>query len=167
MKTLLLGDLSPTKTTVSSFQSKDMETLFTDTVQLFENNDINFINLECAITDCDADIPKIGPALKAPVETADVLKKLGVNCVGVSNNHFFDFGIKGANDSIKALNVAGIPFTGFGENYEDSRKNFVIEKNKAKRHKCTQHHRNCKVAARYGIKTSYKIIIHIGSRATI
>lgn len=129
MKTLLLGDLCPTEKTASLFQKKDMETLFTDTLELFENNDINFINLECAITESDAEISKIGPALKAPKETADVLKNLGVNCVGVSNNHFFDFGIKGVNDSVKALNEAGIPFTGFGENYENSRNNFIVKKN--------------------------------------
>lgn len=129
MKALLFGDLCPTVSTSALFEKKDIDTLFTDTIGLFKDNDINFVNLECAITDSEADIPKIGPALKAPVETAEVLKALGVNCCGVSNNHFFDFGIKGVCDSIKALNDAHIPYTGFGENYEDSRKNFIIEKN--------------------------------------
>ena len=42
-------------------------------------------------------------------------------------NHFFDFGIEGALDTLKALEEAGLGYTGFGKNYEDSRKNFVIE----------------------------------------
>ena len=51
MKTLLLGDFSPTKTTDPLFREKKIDTLFTDTLSLFEGNDINMVNFECAITD--------------------------------------------------------------------------------------------------------------------
>lgn len=128
MKLFLVGDISPTVATYELFKNKDINTLFTDTTQLFLNNDINFVNLECAITDCETQIRKMGPALKAPYETAEVLRDLGVTCVGVSNNHFFDFGIKGVRDSIKALSDVNLPIIGFGENYEDSRKNYIYEK---------------------------------------
>ena len=57
------------------------------------------------------------------------MKALGVTCCGLSNNHIFDYGIKGAQDTIAALNDSSIGFTGFGENYEDSRKNYIFEKN--------------------------------------
>ncbi len=128
MKALLLGDVSPTATTNSYFLKKDMETLFTDTLEHFKGNDINFVNLECAITDHDKAIKKFGPPLKACAETAEVLKEIGVNICGLSNNHVFDYGIKGVQDTKLALDKAGISYTGFGENYEDSRKNFVFEK---------------------------------------
>ncbi|MBE7026470.1 MAG: CapA family protein [Ruminococcaceae bacterium] len=128
MKTLLLGDVCPTGLTNPLFDKMDIDTLFGDTTTLFENNDINLVNLECALTEHDKDIIKFGPALKACYNTAKVLKQLGVNCCGLSNNHIFDFGKKGAMDTIKALEAEGILHTGFGENYEDSRKNLVIEK---------------------------------------
>lgn len=129
MKTLLLGDVSATQATESVFERLDIETLFTDTLLLFEGNDINFVNLECAITTHEKAIEKFGPPLKACAETADVLKKIGVNCCGLSNNHVFDYGKKGIKDTMENLERVGIPYTGFGENYEDSRKNFVFEKN--------------------------------------
>ena len=57
-----------------------------------------------------------------------MLKELGVTVCGLSNNHIFDFGKEGAIDTINAIKAAGLDYTGFGENYEDSRKNYVVEK---------------------------------------
>lgn len=127
MKTLLLGDMSPTVVTNPLFDKKDVKALFADSVSLFEGNDVNFVNLECALTDCEKSIEKFGPPLKACDNAAHTLKMIGVNYCGVSNNHFFDFGIQGVKDTIKVLDEAGIVYTGFGENYEDSRKDLVIE----------------------------------------
>lgn len=128
MKALLLGDVCPTIVTNPLFEKGDIETLFNDTLSIFKGNDINMVNLECALTESEHKIKKFGPNLSASPNTANVLKEIGVNYVGLSNNHFFDFGIEGAMDSIKHLNAVGIEHTGFGENYEDSRKNLVIEK---------------------------------------
>lgn len=128
MKALLLGDLCPTASTDPLFVRQDIEALFSDTLPLFEGNDINFVNLECALTGSTHAIKKFGPNLAASPETADVLKKIGVNYCGLSNNHFFDFGIEGAADSLRHLKNAGLIGTGFGKNYEDSRKDLIIEK---------------------------------------
>lgn len=128
MRALLLGDLSPTTETNPLFEKGDIKTLFTDTLELFKGNDINFVNLECALTEHDVPIEKFGPPLAASPNVAKVLKEIGVTVAGLSNNHFFDLGKKGATDSIAYLNAMGILHTGFGENYEDSRKNLVIEK---------------------------------------
>ena len=128
MKTLLLGDLSPTSGNDELFQSGDIQVLFSNVASLFEGNDVNFVNLECALTESEKSIKKFGPPLKSGLKTAETLKKLGINYCGLSNNHIFDFGIKGAVDTINELTNAGITYTGFGENYDDSRKNLVIEK---------------------------------------
>jgi len=129
MKTLLLGDLSPTLSTNPLFEKHDIQTLFSDTLPLFEGNDINFVNMECVLTDCEKPIKKFGPPIKTTAETAKVMKSLNFDYCTVCNNHFFDFGIQGVKDSFKVLDETGITYTGFGENYEDSRKNLVIEKN--------------------------------------
>ncbi len=129
MKTLLLSDICPTDATWEFYKKCDIETLFADTVSLFDDKDFTIANLECAITDTEEKIEKHGPCLKAPAETAEVLKKLGVDAVSLSNNHFFDFGETGARDTIRALELAGVKYTGFGENYTDSRRNLVFEKN--------------------------------------
>lgn len=128
MKTLLLGDVCPTDVTSRLFEEKDIDTLFGDTVSLFEGNDFNFVNLECVLTKSENAIEKYGPNLKAPLETAEVLKKLGVDCCGLSNNHVFDYGTEGIADMLYALDKNGLGYTGFGNDYESSRKNYVVEK---------------------------------------
>lgn len=129
MKALLLGDLSPTEISAPYFKEKNVTQLFGDTTSLFKEKDLVFVNLECALTDHDGYIKKFGPALKAPKETAEVMKALGVTCCGLSNNHIFDFGIKGMEDTKAALDKVSLDYTGLGEDYEDSRKNYVFEKN--------------------------------------
>ena len=128
MKTLFVGDICPTNYTKEAFACADMSKLFGNTLSLFENKDFVFANLECAITESENKIKKFGPNLKAPRATADVLKNLGVTVAGISNNHVFDFGKEGAVDTLKALAEVGVDYTGFGDNYEDSKKNYVFEK---------------------------------------
>lgn len=112
--------------------AKKTETLFSDTIPVFQGNDINFVSLECVLTDSEKGIEKFGPCLKAAVIVADVLAEIGVNCCGLSNNHIFDFGKQGIKDTFDALDRAGILYTGFGNNYEESRKNIVFEKDSEK-----------------------------------
>ena len=132
MKMLLLGDVSPTFVTAPLFKEKAIDTPFGNTITLFKDKDYCFVNLECAITESNSKIRKYGPHLKAPYETAEVLKEIGVNCCGLSNNHVFDFGKEGMRDTLKALSDNGISYTGFGDNYEESRKDLIITKDEEK-----------------------------------
>lgn len=130
MKTLLVGDLSPTAVTDPYFAKKDVDALFSKEVQdLFKSADMSFVNLEVALTDSEEGIKKFGPCLKASGGTADLLKTLEVTVCGLSNNHIFDFGAKGVADTLAHLDRVGLPYTGYGDNYNDSRKNFLFEQN--------------------------------------
>ena len=128
MKTLLLGDLSPTKDTCDLYVNGEVDTLFGDIRTLFDGNDVNLINLECAITEHEEGINKFGPCIKVPTAGVNTIKALGVTHACLSNNHFFDFGKKGALDSIAALDSVGIAYTGFGENEQDAKRDLIVEK---------------------------------------
>ena len=128
MKLLLLGDLSPTEMTNPLFEQQKVDALFTDTRTLFNDNDLCFLNLECALTHSCQSIEKFGPALKATPNTAKVLKELGVSCCGISNNHVFDYGIQGVRETVQSLQEAEIAYTGFGANQQDARTDFVVER---------------------------------------
>ena len=128
MKLLVVGDVSATEITAEYFEKEDIGALFSDAVSLFEGVDFKVANLECAVTNSENPIEKIGPNLKAPSETAKVLAKVGFDLVSLSNNHIFDYGKEGYRDTVKALDDAGVAHTGFGENYQDSRRNYVFEK---------------------------------------
>jgi len=128
MKVFIGGDIYPTELTNPLYKAGDVETIFGDVAEIMKGNDINFINLECALGVKENPIKKFGPNLLSCPETVTTLQKVGVNLVGISNNHFFDHGVSGVKESFAALNAAGMATVGFGMNYEDSRKNYVVEK---------------------------------------
>ena len=129
MKAFLLGDICPNTTSKPLFAEGDTETLFTDVRSLFEGNDINIVNVECAPTAGENAMKKCGPVLRATPRMVQVLKEVGVNYVGVSNNHFFDAGVETAEESLNYFKEAGITVTGYGKNYEDSRRDLIVTKN--------------------------------------
>ena len=128
MKIAICGDVSITKEASENFERKDEKAAFGGVLDYFSQCDNVIINLECALTDSENAIKKFGPNLKATKNAAETFKKAGVTECALSNNHIFDYGIEGVEDTIKELDKVGIKWTGFGKNYEDSRKNYFIEK---------------------------------------
>ncbi len=126
MRLLIGGDVCPTYVN-DLLEKGEIETLFGDVPKAFCAADRVLINFECAMTESDGAIKKCGPNLKVTPKCADVLKKIGVTDAALSNNHIFDYGVQGALDTINALEKAGICHTGFGKDYEDSRKNLIME----------------------------------------
>ena len=129
MKTLFLGDVSTHYESKELFRREEVDTLFTDVPTIMRGNDFVFANLETAVTESTEEIKKFGPPISAPKQTVKILKELGVDLCGLSNNHTFDLGIKGIEDTMATLDRVGLDYTGWGNNYEDSRKNYVYEKN--------------------------------------
>lgn len=126
MKLLICGDVVATDISRDVFANADEKTAFGNVLDNFKSADRVMVNLECAVTDSEEGIMKVGPCLKAPLNTVETLKKAGVTDICLSNNHIFDFGKKGFYDTISAIEKAGLNYTGVGENYEDSRKNQII-----------------------------------------
>ena len=127
MKLLIGADVVPTSATEQLFIDGDTKALFGDVCALAAQADRVIINLECALTDYDGKIKKFGPNIKGSPACVNALKNLGVTDVMLSNNHVFDFGIKGLRDTMAALDGAGLPYTGIGENDTDSRKPYFFE----------------------------------------
>ncbi len=125
MKIAICGDLS-VKDSWELFKDGRTIELFGDTTTVFKESDRAIVNLECAITDANTPIDKIGPNLNAPCGTARVLCEAGVTDCVLSNNHIFDFGSAGINDTLAYLAEYGIGHTGFGNDELDARRNLII-----------------------------------------
>ena len=132
MKIAICGDISITTTSWQAFENVDVKTAFCDVADFFTTCDRVLVNLECAVTDRGVKIKKYGPNLNAPLNTVKTLKAAGVTDCMLSNNHIFDWGREGVADTFKALRESDMAWAGFGENYEDSRKNHIIEKDGVK-----------------------------------
>ena len=126
MKLAIGGDVSVTEYSSKHFEKMDAQAAFHDLLGIFQQCDRVLLNLECALTDSENAIPKFGPNLKGPKSTADTLAKAGVTDCALSNNHIFDFGVEGLEDTIQQLDRVGIHWTGVGENLSASRKNHII-----------------------------------------
>ena len=124
MRIVICGDVCPTGVN-EEFVDGNVEVLFHDVPNVFSGADRVLVNLECALTDQDTPIFKKGPNLKASPCCARVLKAIGVTDCGLSNNHIFDYGLPGVADTMESLEKCGLTWTGFGANYEDSRKDLV------------------------------------------
>lgn len=132
MKIVFGGDVSVMEDCRALFEAGDHEALFGDVPELFRGADRVMVNLECALTESNTPIKKIGPNLKAPPATADVLRKIGVTDCALANNHIFDFGIPGARDTLAQLARCGIGITGFGTNDEDARRDYILTDGKVR-----------------------------------
>ena len=127
MRIIFGGDTVPTDLTERAFCEGDTESLFGKAARIFKSADAFFVNLECALTDKDTPIKKIGPAIKASPRCAAGLKALGVTAACLANNHLYDYGEGGYRDTLLALDEAGIPYTGVGENDTESRTPYFFE----------------------------------------
>ena len=107
MRIIIGGDVS-VKDCAEQFDKRLGKELFGDITDLFKSSDRVIVNLECAVTESDVPIKKIGPNLKAPLNTVETLKDVGVTDVCLSNNHIFDFGKQGIADTLCRLDKYGI-----------------------------------------------------------
>lgn len=126
MKILIGGDISVKEDCWEQFASCQGELLFGNVADLFQTADAVIVNLECAVTEKDTPIKKIGPNLKAPINAVKTLKDVGVTHCVLANNHIFDYGRAGVYDTLEQLKKHGITHTGFGENEKTSRENMII-----------------------------------------
>ena len=132
MKIAIGGDVCIMSDCCGAFASGEGHKTFNDVLSVFSKADFSIVNVECAITESENAIKKIGPNLKAPIGTAKSLKKAGITHASLSNNHIFDFGIEGAADTVKYLEENGIITTGLGKNRNDARRDLIISDGKIK-----------------------------------
>ncbi len=128
MKIVFGADLVPnTEKNAHLFIGGDARALFGDALDIIKGADRFIINLECALTYSENAIPKCGPNIKRDPRIVNGLVASGVTDVLLANNHTFDFGIEGLRDTTAALDSVGIPYTGIGEDDQDSRKIYYID----------------------------------------
>jgi len=91
------------------------------------------LNLECAISDRGEPWPDPEKPFffRAPPVAAEVLSRLGVDCVTLANNHALDFGPTALLDTIRHLRDSGIACVGAGATEQEARTPALIEANGA------------------------------------
>ena len=100
-------------------------------VSIFEEGDLNILNLECPVIDYDASlkIEKTGPHLRTNEGIFTLLKKINTHAVALANNHIMDYGTSGLNSTLSLCKDNNILTTGAGINLEEASQPAIFEKN--------------------------------------
>ncbi len=99
---------------------------------LLVNSDLHITNLECPITSSENKIDKSGPHIKTAPENIKLLKDAFVSIACLANNHIFDFGEKGINDTITVCQNSSVETVGI-VNRTDHKPSYLIKELKGKK----------------------------------
>ena len=125
----IVGDVVPKgKHLVSFLQSGDR--IFQEIKPFITGADLSIVNLEAPIVKGNpTPIEKSGPNLHVTPLVVDGLKTLGFSIVTLANNHFFDQGQKGVDNTIDVCQSVGLRTVGGGRTCSEARLPLFVEKN--------------------------------------
>ena len=97
---------------------------------LFDDSDLNILNLECPIVNKNNHykIIKTGPHLKTDERILNYLKQLNTNVVTLANNHILDYGLNGLKTTLEHCNKNNIQYVGAEMSVKQAAQPLIIEK---------------------------------------
>ncbi len=90
--------------------------------ELMAESDILMINNECTFSIRGEPLEGKAYTFRSDPANVSILKELGVDIVGIANNHVCDYGLDALTDTIETLDNAGIPNVGAGNNLDEARR---------------------------------------------
>lgn len=87
-------------------------------VEIMQNADIMWLNNEFTYSTRGHALSGKMYTFRANPARAEILKQLGVDIVGLANNHVYDYGKDALLDTLDTLDEACIPYVGAGRNLE-------------------------------------------------
>lgn len=123
MNILIAGDYCPRGRIQKIIESGDYQRIFGELNEVVSQVDYSIVNLECPITTGGEEpIKKCGPNLQCSERGMDALKWAGFQCVTLSNNHFYDYGEDGVEQTLRTCDKYGIEYVGGGHNIDEASK---------------------------------------------
>lgn len=104
IRILCAGDFSPRDNLATSIESESYSELFNEIRSSITSSDYAIVNLEAPVVNDSSTKPitKIGPNLKCSQKAIDALVYAGFNMVTLANNHFYDYGETGVQNTLNA-----------------------------------------------------------------
>lgn len=116
MKILITGDLVIDK----EYSKSNIDSSI---ASLFNNSDLNIVNLEAPVTKNNSKIFKTGPHVKSKRKSVlNIFEVLRVNMVTLANNHILDYGEQGLIDTLEFCKENNIKTVGAGSNLKEASK---------------------------------------------
>ena len=96
-------------------------------ISTMQQADIMWINNEFTYSDRGQPLPGKAYTFRADPARVENLKLLGVDIVGLANNHVYDYGKDALLDTMDTLDAAGIPYVGAGHNLAEASEPVYME----------------------------------------
>ncbi|MGQ1785709.1 CapA family protein [Saccharicrinis sp. GN24d3] len=124
---LLTGDFAPINRVEELCLKGDFQSVFNDFIDVFQNNDLNVVDLECPLTHATTTRPKTGPYQKAHPDTIGALDYAKISLAAMANNHIMDYDNQGVEDTLELCKQNGIATVGIGSSKEEAAQPFSLE----------------------------------------
>lgn len=112
----------------SDTDSPDENYFSEEILEIFNNSDLNIVNLECPIVkDKSRKILKSGPHLSGSPHTFYFLKQINTNLVTLATNHLMDYGVEGLTHTLKLCEENSIGYVGAGMSFEEASRPFFFK----------------------------------------
>ena len=96
-------------------------------ISTMQQADIMWINNEFTYSDRGEPLPVKAYTFRANSDRVENLKELGVDIVGLANNHIYDYGAEALLDTMDTLDKAEIPYVGAGHNIKEASEPVYME----------------------------------------
>ena len=96
-------------------------------ISIMQEADIMWINNEFTYSTTGQPLPDKAYTFRAHPSRVSILKELGVDIVGLANNHVYDYGKQAMLDTLDTLDEAGIPYVGAGRNLNEATTPYYME----------------------------------------
>ncbi len=127
IKILITGDVCPINRVEDLAINGKYSSIYNDFIDVFQENDLNVVDLECPLTLSKNERPKTGPYQKASPETIGVLKHAGIGLVAMANNHIMDYGSEGVEDTLTVCAQNNIRTFGIGNSIKEASEDYTFE----------------------------------------
>lgn len=97
-----------------------------EVVDYLKSSDVFLINNEFSIGERGAPLSGKTWTFQVDPDMLDIYKQMGVDIVSLANNHVYDYGIKGFEDTLAHLSGAGIPYVGAGMNLSEAAEGYYF-----------------------------------------
>ena len=113
------GDVSLDPSQIRTFRTHGYGWAWSGLDDLFRNDDLTLVNLECPATDVVEPVSKAF-TIRCDPDALPEARDAGVDVVSQANNHAFDEGPSGLVDSLSAIRSAGLVPVGAGADREEA-----------------------------------------------
>jgi len=129
IRILIGGDVCPMGRIENEFVRGNADEIFHDLLEEIAGADLSIVNLECPLVTQKTPIAKAGPVLGASADCIRGFAAAKWHVINLANNHSYDHGARGLQETMSVINSARLSVVGAGANIKEAQLPYVTQIN--------------------------------------